>query len=109
LLSRECFLAQLVPTLIELAFILVGPLLGHVVRSVHRARSVILKERLVGSQRLLLANPLDRLGRHVTGEVVALLGLLIGLDGRRSFPDCRKPLVRLTADKAIEVFKPATA
>jgi hypothetical protein len=32
LLSRECFLAQLVPTLVELAFILIGPLLGHVVR-----------------------------------------------------------------------------
>ena len=37
--------------------------------------------------------------RHVICEVVALRGLLIGLDRGRSLVDCGKPLVRLAADK----------
>ena len=47
------------------------------------------EERLVGHQRLLLAHPLDRLVRHVLGEVVALLGRLLRLDRRRAFVDRR--------------------
>ena len=73
LLAREDLLAQLVPALIELALVLVGPLLRHVVRRVAGARREVHEERLVGHQRLLLARPLDRLVRHVLGEVVALL------------------------------------
>jgi hypothetical protein len=51
----------------------------------------------------------DGKDRHIICEVVALLRPLSGLDRRRSFVDCRKPLVRLAADEAIEVFKAATA
>ena len=109
LLAREDLLAQLVPALIELALVLVDPLLRHVVRRVAGARREVHEERLVGHQRLLLAHPLDRLVRHVLGEVIALLGGLLRLDGRRAFVDRRVPLVGLAADEAVEVFEPAAA
>ena len=89
LLSGEGLLAQLVPALIELALVLVDPFLRHVVRRVAGAGREIHEERLVGHQRLLLAHPLDRLVRHVLGEVVALLRSLLRLDRRRAFVDGR--------------------
>src|SRR5579871_2623541 len=109
LLSRKGLLAQPVPTLVEFSSILICPLLRNVMGSMHRAGSVIDKERFVGGQCLLLANPLDGLARHVICEMIALLRLLLWLNGRRSFPDRRKVLIRLASDKAIEVFKPAAA
>ena len=54
LLTREDLFAQLVPALIELALVLVGPLLRHVVRRVAGAGREVDEERLVGHQRLLL-------------------------------------------------------
>ena len=99
LLAREGFLAQLVPALVELALVLVGPFLGHVVRGVAGARREIHEERLVGHQRLLLARPLDRLAGHVVGEVIALLGRLLRFDGRGALVDRRVPLVGLAADE----------
>jgi hypothetical protein len=72
-----------------------------------RARGEVDEERLVGHQRLLLARPLDYLDRQVLGEVVALLGRLLWLDGRRSCVDCRVPLVGLAADEAVEVLETA--
>ena len=109
LLPRESLIAQLVPALVELALVLVGPFLGHVMRRVRGARRKVGKERLVGRERLLLANPLDRLGGHVIGEVIALLGRLLGIDRRRALVECRIPLVGLAADKAIEVFEATAA
>ena len=109
LLSRERFLAQLVPALIELALVLVGPLLRHVVRRMAGARREVHEERLVGHQRLLLARPLDRLVRHVLREVIALLRSLLGLDWRRAFVDGRVPLVGLATDEAVEVLEAAAA
>ena len=109
LLPREGLLAQLVPALIELALVLVDPLLRHVVRRVAGARREVHEERLVGHQRLLLARPLDRLVRHVLGEVVALLGRLLRLDRRRAFVDRRVPLVGFAADEAVEVLEAAAA
>src|SRR5271167_384127 len=49
LLARKGFLSELVPTLIELAFVLVRPFLRYVVRSVRRSRRKINKERLIGN------------------------------------------------------------
>ena len=65
LLPREDLFAQLVPALIELALVLVGPSFGHVVRRMAGARREVHEERLVGHQRLLLARPFDRLVRQV--------------------------------------------
>ena len=109
LLAREDLLAQRVPALVELALVLVGPLLGHVVRRVAGAGREVHEERLVGHQRLLLARPLDRLVGHVLGEVIALLGRLLRLDGGGAFVDRRVPLVGLAADEAVEVLEAAAA
>ena len=54
LLPGEGLLAQLVPALVELALVLVGPLLRHVVRRVGGAGREVDEERLVGRERLLL-------------------------------------------------------
>ena len=82
---------------------------GHVVRRVRRARREVDEERLVAHQRLLLADPLDRLVGHVLGEVVALLRRLLGLDRGRALVDRRVVLVRLPADEAVEVLEAAAA
>ncbi len=109
LLARERLFAQLVPALIELALVLRRPLLGHVVRCVRRAGREVGEERLVAHQRLLLADPLDRVVGQVLGEVVALLRRLVRLDRDRPFVERRVVLVRLAADEAVEVLEPAAA
>ena len=76
-LPRESRIPQLVPTLVELSLVLVGPFLGNMMRRVRGARRKVCKERLVGSEHLLLADPLDRLGGQVIGEMIALLGVFL--------------------------------
>ena len=56
-LPRESLLAQLVPALVEFALVFVRPFLRHVMRGVRGARREVGEERLVGHQRLLLADP----------------------------------------------------
>ena len=87
------------------ALVLVGPLVGHVVRRVGRAGREVGEERLVGHQRLLLAHPLDRVRRQVVVEVVALLRRLVGLDRRRALVERGIPLVGLAAEEAVEVLE----
>ena len=107
LLARERLLAQRVPAVVEPALVLVRPLRRHVVRRVRRAGREVDEERLVGHQRLLLADPVDRLVGHVLGEVVALLRRAVGLDRDGVAVDRRRVLVRLAADEAVEVLEAA--
>ncbi len=109
LLARERLFAQPIPTLVELPLVPVRPLLRHVVRGVGCARRKVGEERLVGHERFLLANPLNRLGRHVLRQVIPLFGRLRGFDRRRALIERRIPLARLAADEAIEVLEPAAA
>ena len=109
LLACERLLAQLVPAAVELALVLVGPFLRHVVRRVRRARCEVDEERLVWGETLLLADPGNRLVGHVFDQVVALLGRLLGLDRRGALVERRVPLVGLAADEAVEVLEAATA
>ena len=75
------------------------------VRRVRRAGREVDEERLVRHERLLLADPRDRLVGHVLGEVVALLGRPLRLDRRRALVERRVVLVRLAADEAVEVLE----
>ena len=78
LLPLEDFLAKRVPAVVEATLVLVRPLLRDLVRRVRGPRCEIDEEGLVGHERFLLADPLDRLVGHVLGEVVALLGVFSG-------------------------------
>ena len=72
--SREDRRADRLVALVEAALVLVRPLLEHVVRRVRAARAEVHEPRLVGRDRLGVADELDRLVGEVLREVVALLG-----------------------------------
>src|SRR3954471_282172 len=72
LLACERLLAQPVPALVKAALVVVRPLGRDVVRRVRRPRREVHEERLVAPQRLLLADPADRLVGHVLGGAGAL-------------------------------------
>ena len=99
----EDALAILVPAVVELALILVGPFLHDLVRAVRCARRPIHEERLVRCVGLLFAEPLDRVRRDVVGEVVAL-GLLFGDRGGVARQG-RFILRGLAGEEAVEVLE----
>ena len=104
LLTLDGFLANLIPALVELAFVLVGPFLRHVVRRMHRAGRVVHEEGLVRRHRLLRLDPVDRLVRHVDGEVIVLH--LRRIDLLHAVIDERVPLVGLAANESVELVEP---
>ena len=73
LLAGERLLPVGVPAVVELARVLVGPLLRHVVRGVGRPEAQVQVERLVGVDLAAVGDELDRLVDEVLGQVVALL------------------------------------
>ena len=93
-----------VPSVVELALVLVGPLLHHLVRAVRCARRPVHEEGLVRRVGLLLAQPVDRILGNVLAEVVALLRV----HHHRAGVACQRGLVlrRLTRQEAIEVLEP---
>ena len=103
LLALERFVADLVPALVELALVLVGPLLRHVVRRMRRPGRVVDEERLVRRHRLLRLHPVDGLVGHVDGEVVVLHLRRIDLD--HAVVDERIPLVGFAADESVELVE----
>src|SRR5215470_11809323 len=108
-LARKGLFADLVPALVELTFVFVGPFFGDVVWSMRRAWSKVDEERLVGHQRLLLTNPGDCFVGHVSHEVIALVRGLVGLDRNGPLVKRGVPLICFTADEPIEIFESATA
>jgi hypothetical protein len=72
-------------------------------RRVDGARRVVHEQRLVRRHRLLGLHPVDRLVRHVDGEVVVRHLRWIDLD--HAVVDERLPLVRLVADEAVELVE----
>ena len=109
LLAGEGALALRIPAVVELALVLVRPLLRHMVRCVRRTRREVDEERLVRHQRLLLADPAHTVVREILGEVVALLRRRRRLDRCRAVVQRRIPLVVLAADESVELLEPATA
>src|SRR6266496_5972785 len=81
LLARKSFFAQLVPTSIKLALVLIGPFLWYVVRSVCSTRCKVDEERLVRDERLLLAYPTNGFVRHILNQVVAFFRRPSDFDG----------------------------
>jgi len=71
-LAFGCLLPGLVPTLVKLPLVFVGPRPGHVVRRVDSAGCIVHEKGLVRRHRLLGLDPVDRLVGHVHGEVIAL-------------------------------------
>jgi hypothetical protein len=78
LLAGERPLAVGVPTVVELALVLVGPLLGHVVRGMATAGRVVHHPGLLGVLGAHGVQPLDGLVGDVVGEVV-LLAVVVAL------------------------------
>ena len=64
-LTRKGLVAKSQPTVIEIAFVLINPLLRRVMRSMGRAGRVVYEEWLLGRHRLLELDPFDRLSRQV--------------------------------------------
>ena len=81
LLPLKCILADRIPALIELAFVLLDPLLVHMMRRVRRTCGVVDEEGLVLGDGVVLMQPLDGVIGDVCGEVIALLRRLAGSTG----------------------------
>ncbi len=106
LLALEDLLAELVPPLVELALVLVGPLFPDVVRRVGATRRVVHEPRLLGILSAHGVQPLDRLVRQVVGEVVlATVGRFRHADVRIVLRDQRIPLARGAAEEAPEAVE----
>ena len=103
LLAREHALAVGIPTGVELALVLAGPLLADLVRTVRRARRPVHEEGLVRRERAMLAQPVDATRRHVLGEVVLLV--MGRFDGGRVLDQPRFPLRRFAGEEAVEIVE----
>ena len=107
LLAGEHLLAIGVPAVVELAGVLVGPLLRHVVRRVRRPEAQMQVERLVGVDLAEVGDELDRLVDEILGEVIALLGRLRRLDRVVVVHEFRIPLARVAAEEPVEALEAA--
>src|SRR5262249_10347065 len=93
---------------VELPLVLVDPLPGSVMRGMASARAVIEKERLLGRDRLRVADELERLVRIVRREVIPLLRRLRLVDRMVVVDEVRIPLVRLRPEEPVEALETAT-
>src|SRR5439155_14799991 len=73
LLPRERLLAQLVPALVELAFVFVAPFLRYLVRRMSCSSRKVEKERFVRRLCFLIANPGNGVFHHRVVEIEILL------------------------------------
>ena len=104
-LARKGLFAQLVPALIELAFVLVGPLFRYVMRCMRCAGRKIHEERLIAREQSLLAYPRNRAIRHILHEVIALFGRLRRFHDFRALVNRGIPLIGLAGNETVEVFE----
>jgi hypothetical protein len=71
--APEGTLAVFVPAVVELALILVGPFLRHLMRAVRRAGSPIHEERLVGRKSFMFTQPTDRIVGKVFAQMIVIV------------------------------------
>ena len=106
LLALERLLTVRIPALVELALVLVGPRLRHVVRRVAAAGGVVHHPRLLRVLRAHGVQPLYGLVGEVIWEVVRLSVLALGHTKHRVIlRDDRVVLARCTAQEAPPVVK----
>ena len=104
LLARDDALAERIPAVVELPVVLVGPLLGDVVRAVRRAGRPVHEERLVGRERAVALQPRQGAIGQIFREVVRLV--VRRLDRAEVLVQPRLPLRGLAGQKAVEVVEP---
>ena len=103
LLLFEDTFAHDIPAVVELALVLVSPLLEDVVRAVCCAGRPVHEERLVGRERAMLAHPGNRLVCHVLAQMVLLV--VRRLDRVEVLVQPRLPLRGLAGEEAVEIVK----
>jgi hypothetical protein len=106
LLPGQDLLARHVPAGVELALVLVRPLLRDVMRGVGGAGCPVDEERFVGGEGLLLAHPGDGPIGQILGEGVALLRCLFRFHRRGALIEAGIVLVGFTADETVEMLEP---
>ncbi len=104
-LPREQLRAPRVPARVELAGVRRDPLVGDLMRRVHRARREPGEERLARRRLLLVLQHPDRLIGEVLGEVIAVGRFPRRLDRVVVDLQLRRPLVRVAAEEAVEAFE----
>ena len=104
-LPREQLRAPRVPARVELAGVRRDPLVGDLMRRVHRARREPGEERLARRRLLLVLQHPDRLIGEVLGEVIAVGRFPRRLDRVVVDLQFRRPLVRVAAEEAVEAFE----
>ncbi len=102
---REHALTILVPAVVELALVLVGPLFHDVVRTMDRTARPVHVEGLVGLKGLMLAQPPDRIVGKILAEVIALLVRARRSDIGGVTNQVGLVLRRFAAEEAIEVIE----
>ena len=107
LLPGEHLLAVGVPAVVELALVLVGPFLGHLVRRVVGAGGEVQEERLVRRDLLEVGDELDGLVGQIDGQVIALLGRLRRLDLVVVVDQVGIVLVGVAAEEAVVALEAA--
>src|SRR5215471_16874966 len=105
LLSREGPFAQLVPTVVKFALVLVGPFLRHVMRRVSRSWAKIHKEGLVGSDLFGVGDEANRFVHQIFGQVITLFGALLRLHSMIVRNQFGIILVGLAAEKTVEALE----
>ncbi len=102
---REHALTIFVPAVVELAFVLVGPLLHDVVRSMDGAARPVHVEGLVGLEGFMPAQPPDRIVGKIFAQVIALLARAGRSDVGGVTNQVGLVLRRFAAEKTIEVIE----
>ena len=108
LLTSEGLLTKLVPSLVEHALVLVGPLLVHVMRSMAAAGRVVGEERLASVLRADSVEPLDGAVGHGVREVVRIVFVVERFrrpDDLLVLGQARVPLARAAAEDPVEVVE----
>jgi hypothetical protein len=107
LLRSEHLLPVRVPAVVEHPVVAVGPLLGDVVRRVHRPGAEVQEERLGRRGLLGVADERDRVVDEVLGEVVAVLRARWRFDVLVVGDEVRMVLVGVAAEEPVVAVEPA--